>query len=66
MPVDELELDRIDQKHRLYTILLGDKLFLAPISPNPQRVLDLGTGSGRYIKKELPSCPVSRPKKVGK
>lgn len=46
MPIDEEELDRIDLKHRLYTILLGEKLFVAPIGDNPQRVLDLGTGSG--------------------
>ncbi|TVY94098.1 Secondary metabolism regulator [Lachnellula willkommii] len=46
MPIDEEELDRIDLKHRLYTMLLGEKLFLAPIQPNPQRILDLGTGSG--------------------
>ena len=47
MPIDEEELDRIDLKHRLYTILLGEKLFIAPIGNDPQRVLDLGTGSGR-------------------
>lgn len=47
MPIDEEELDRIDLKHRLYTMLLGEKLFLAPIQPNPQRILDLGTGSGK-------------------
>jgi methylase of polypeptide subunit release factors len=46
MPIDEEELDRIDLKHRLYTILLGEKLFMAPIGDYPQRVLDLGTGSG--------------------
>lgn len=48
MPIDEDELDRIDLKHRLYTILLGERLFLAPIGENPQRVLDLGTGSGTF------------------
>jgi methylase of polypeptide subunit release factors len=47
MPIDEEELDRIDLKHRLYTILLGEKLFVAPIEDNPKRVLDLGTGSGK-------------------
>lgn len=47
MPIDEDELDRIDLKHRLYTLLLGEKYFLAPIGRNPQRILDLGTGSGR-------------------
>ena len=49
MPVDEEELDRIDLKHRLYTILLDEQYFLAPIGPNPQQILDLGTGSGRSI-----------------
>lgn len=48
MPIDESELDRIDLKHRLYTIVLGEKLFLSPIAPNPQRILDLGTGSGTF------------------
>lgn len=48
MPIDEEELDRIDLNHRLYTILLGEKLFDAPIGDYPQRVLDLGTGSGRF------------------
>ena len=46
MPIDEDELDRIDLKHRLYTLLLEEKFFLAPIGRNPQRILDLGTGSG--------------------
>jgi ribosomal protein L11 methylase PrmA len=53
MPIDEEELDRIDLKHRLYTILLGEKLFIAPIGNNPQRVLDLGTGSGRFSSSSL-------------
>ncbi|KAG0645710.1 Secondary metabolism regulator LAE1 [Hyphodiscus hymeniophilus] len=46
MPIDDDELDRIDLKHRLYTILLGERLFMAPIGDHPQHVLDLGTGSG--------------------
>jgi methylase of polypeptide subunit release factors len=44
--VDEREMDRIDMKHRLYTMLLDEQLFLAPIISNPQVILDLGTGSG--------------------
>ena len=39
-------MDRIDMKHRLYTMLLDEQLFLAPINSNPQVILDLGTGSG--------------------
>jgi methylase of polypeptide subunit release factors len=29
-------------------MLLEKKLFLAPISANPQSILDLGTGTGAY------------------
>lgn len=32
--------------HHIYLLLLGGKLFLAPVDPNPQRVLDFGTGTG--------------------
>jgi hypothetical protein len=32
--------------HAKYVMLLEKKLFLAPIQQNPQRVLDLGTGTG--------------------
>jgi ubiquinone/menaquinone biosynthesis C-methylase UbiE len=31
--------------HHLYSILLGGKLFVAPVQ-NPQRILDVGTGTG--------------------
>jgi len=30
----------------MLTLALGDKLFLAPIAKNPQKVLDVGTGTG--------------------
>lgn len=46
LPVDEYELDRIDMNHHKYTLLQNDKLFLAPLPPNPQKILDLGTGTG--------------------
>ncbi|TAQ87311.1 hypothetical protein B7494_g4367 [Chlorociboria aeruginascens] len=61
MPIDEQEMDRIDLKHRLYTLTLGEKLFLAPIGPNPQKILDLGTGSGIWaidIADAYPSAEV--------
>ncbi|KPM41110.1 hypothetical protein AK830_g5450 [Neonectria ditissima] len=46
LPNDDTEQDRMDLVHHLYRLLLGGKLFLAPISDEPQRVLDLGTGTG--------------------
>lgn len=36
----------MDLVHHIYRLVLGGKLYLAPIGENPQRVLDLGTGTG--------------------
>ena len=46
LPVDEYEWDRIDMNHHKYTLAQNDKLFLAPLPPNPQKILDVGTGTG--------------------
>ncbi|KAL1967102.1 hypothetical protein VTN77DRAFT_3626 [Rasamsonia byssochlamydoides] len=46
LPNDEEEQDRMDLGHHIYLLLLGGKLHLSPIGSNPQRVLDLGTGTG--------------------
>ncbi|KAM5385356.1 hypothetical protein ACJZ2D_000997 [Fusarium nematophilum] len=47
LPNDDTEQDRMDLVHHLYGLLLGGKLFLAPLPENkPLRVLDLGTGTG--------------------
>lgn len=46
MPVDDHELDRFDMNHEKYTLLQNNKLFLAPLPPTPQRLLDIGTGTG--------------------
>jgi SAM-dependent methyltransferase len=45
-PMDDAELDRIDFKHAQYHTLLDNKRFLAPISDNPEKILDLGCGTG--------------------
>jgi SAM-dependent methyltransferase len=45
-PNDEAEADRLDMQHAMQSHLLGDRLFWAPIGDTPQRVLDLGTGTG--------------------
>lgn len=46
LPNDEQEQDRLDLLHHIFLMLLGGKLYDAPIYPTPQRVLDIGTGTG--------------------
>ena len=45
-PNDEKEQERLDLKHHVFKLILGGKLFSAPIGSNPQRILDIGTGTG--------------------
>ncbi|CAN9243690.1 unnamed protein product [Alternaria alternata] len=46
LPNDEQEQDRLDLLHHIFLLILGGKLYDAPIPPAPQRVLDIGTGTG--------------------
>jgi hypothetical protein len=39
-------MGRLDILHHVGLLLLKDKLHLAPIGSNPQRILDIGTGTG--------------------
>jgi hypothetical protein len=48
-PNDEDESDRLDMMHEMMLVMLNRKLFLAPIGSSPQRVLDLGTGTGIWV-----------------
>ncbi|KAK6821798.1 hypothetical protein PG987_014623 [Apiospora arundinis] len=45
LPNDAAEQERLDLQHKGFTVLLGDKLYLAPIG-EPEHVLDIGTGTG--------------------
>ncbi|KAL1993936.1 hypothetical protein VTN49DRAFT_2605 [Thermomyces lanuginosus] len=47
LPNDESENDRLDMVHEMFLLLLHGKLYLAPIK-NPQRVMDLATGTGLW------------------
>lgn len=49
IPNDESESDRLDMMHEMMLVMLHRKLFLAPIGSSPQRVLDLGTGTGIWV-----------------
>ncbi|CAG1982094.1 unnamed protein product [Fusarium graminearum] len=52
-PNDEQQSASIDINHQALTLLLGGKLFLAPVKPNVQRVLDVGTGTDEYPEAEV-------------
>ncbi|KAI5787939.1 S-adenosyl-L-methionine-dependent methyltransferase [Pyronema domesticum] len=45
MPTDEKEQDRLDLHHEIMLRLLDGKITLAPLD-HPQKILDLGTGTG--------------------
>ncbi|KAK6526637.1 hypothetical protein TWF694_005218 [Orbilia ellipsospora] len=46
MPNDESESDRLDLSHHLMTIIQKGDLHAAPIGDDPQKILDIGTGTG--------------------
>merc|ERR1712098_644308 len=61
LPNDEREQDRLDLHHHIFRLTLGGPLIRAPIPPNPQRVVDLGTGTGIWaidFADEYPSAVV--------
>lgn len=61
-PNDERQSEGLDLIHNALTILLGDRLFIAPIDKkDPGRVLDIGTGTGIWaldFADEFPSSEV--------
>ncbi|KAL0937526.1 putative SAM dependent methyltransferase [Colletotrichum truncatum] len=60
-PNDEKQNEGLDLNHYCMTLFLDDKLFYSPIGERPQRVLDLGTGTGIWaidFADEFPSAEV--------
>lgn len=45
-PNDEQAMAHLDLGHHVYNLLLGGRLYTAPIGEQRQRVLDIGTGTG--------------------
>ncbi|KAG6243007.1 hypothetical protein E4U25_002284 [Claviceps purpurea] len=61
MPIDDLEQNREDMKHTMLMMLTENKLFLAPIGDHPQKILDIGTGTGTWaieVGDKYPSAKV--------
>ncbi|PTB66496.1 S-adenosyl-L-methionine-dependent methyltransferase [Trichoderma citrinoviride] len=56
LPNDDIEQEREYMKHVIHMQLTGGKLFNAPIAPNPQRILDLCTGTGLWPIEGKPPC----------
>ncbi|OAA58349.1 hypothetical protein ISF_06888 [Cordyceps fumosorosea ARSEF 2679] len=48
IPNDEAEQSREDMLHTMMMEATDGRLFYAPIGPNPQKVIDLGTGTGLW------------------
>ena len=47
LPIDESEQDRLDLQHYIWTLILDDALHVTPLPADiPQRVIDVGTGTG--------------------
>jgi hypothetical protein len=47
LPNDDVEQDRLNLQHHLWTLTLDGRLHLAP-TENPSRVMDIGTGTGLW------------------
>ncbi|KAJ4250119.1 hypothetical protein NW762_011929 [Fusarium torreyae] len=62
MSINRAEQERMDLAHHIYGLLFQGELHVAPIGKNPQRVLDLGTGTGIWamdFADQYPSAEVT-------
>ncbi|CEL06136.1 Putative SAM dependent methyltransferase [Aspergillus calidoustus] len=60
-PNDEEQNEQLDIAHHIFTLLLDNRLVLAPIKKGIQKVLDVGTGTGIWaidFADEYPSAEV--------
>ncbi|KAK9441069.1 S-adenosyl-L-methionine-dependent methyltransferase [Metarhizium brunneum] len=46
IPNDDLEQNREDMKHAMLMMLTDGKPFFSPVGTHPQKILDIGTGTG--------------------
>ncbi|KAK3682044.1 S-adenosyl-L-methionine-dependent methyltransferase [Podospora appendiculata] len=58
LPNDEIENERLDLQHHVFTLTFDGKLHIAPLPKPPAHVLDVGTGMGIWaIDFGKPSIP---------
>ncbi|KAI1961087.1 hypothetical protein LOZ58_003575 [Ophidiomyces ophidiicola] len=48
LPNDRREQERMEMEHRLFRLVLDGRLYLSPLTKDPRKVLDLGTGTGSW------------------
>ncbi|OKL57674.1 hypothetical protein UA08_06948 [Talaromyces atroroseus] len=60
LPNDEMEQERLDMLHHVFLLALDGRLFISPLH-DPQRIFDVGTGTGLWaidVADEYPSAQV--------
>lgn len=57
-PVLQAEMERMDIKHHIFILLCSGHLHLAPLT-KPERILDLGTGTGIWAMEMADQYPES-------
>lgn len=53
IPNDEAEQSREDMLHAMMLEATDGRLFYAPLADNPQRIIDLGTGTGTWAMESM-------------
>lgn len=58
LPNDEVEQERLDMTHHVFALSLNGALCVTKLE-NPQRILDIGTGTGIWVRSQT-TCSICR------